>query len=244
MAEMGWPRFAMNFQDLKLYNQFQTLDQNRIDKFLKSSISDNTPASLNRMVAAFCTAIGTAIEDDDQANLPPEQIYELVYQNGINLLIKHAQETDLLGAPGEEMAYPFAIPNLPETNMPYIEPLAMWQAVLGDLLLNTPKPVMAARFINGLTKVIAKMALKLARTNQEDTHLPILLTGPPFENQHVHQLVSAHLAPEGVVLFTPQNQHLDETDLAIGQVAIGAAQNLKKPNQKKQGQKTKANHKI
>ena len=229
MAEMGWPRFAMNFQDLELYNRFQTLDQSGIDEFLKSAGKNHSAAALNRMVAAFCAALG----DDHQTTTP----IEAIYQKGINLLVERAQTSSMLGARGEEMAYPFAIPNLPQTNLPYIEPLAMWQAVLGDLLLNTPKPVMAARFINGLAKVIAKMALKLASANQDAAPLPIILTDPAFENQHFYQLVSTHLASKGAGLFAPPNRRLNVTDLAIGQVAIGAAQ-----QQKQHSQKTKANH--
>ena len=38
--------------------------------------------------------------------------------------------------------------------MPYVEPLAMWHAVLGDLLLQTPAPIMAARFHKGLARAL------------------------------------------------------------------------------------------
>jgi len=39
--------------------------------------------------------------------------------------------------------YPFGIPRLKGSHLPYIEPLAMWTALLGDLILQTPVPTMA-----------------------------------------------------------------------------------------------------
>jgi phosphoheptose isomerase len=67
-------------------------------------------------------------------------------------------DEDTLHHEDELLAYPFAIPRLP-----YIEPLAMWSALLGNLILQTPAPVMAARFHKGLAKVIVQMIDKLSR---------------------------------------------------------------------------------
>ena len=78
-------------------------------------------------------------------------------------------DEDVLHNEDEALAYPLAIPNLRGSGLPYIEPLAMWNAILGDLILNTPAPVMAARFHKGLAKAIAAMARKLARREATPT---------------------------------------------------------------------------
>ena len=56
----------------------------------------------------------------------------------------------------EDSVYPFTIPKLSGAGLPYIEPLAMWRALLGDLILSTPAPLIAARFHKGLAKVIVQ----------------------------------------------------------------------------------------
>jgi hydrogenase maturation protein HypF len=50
----------------------------------------------------------------------------------------------------DTLAYPFTLPRLKESNLPYLEPLAMWNALLGDLVRDTSAPVIAARFHKGL----------------------------------------------------------------------------------------------
>ena len=44
-------------------------------------------------------------------------------------------DRDALLGDDEELAYPFSIPNMRDTGLPYIEPLPMWRAILGDLIL-------------------------------------------------------------------------------------------------------------
>ena len=93
----------------------------------------------------------------------------------------------------DALAYPFSIPNLRGSGLPYIEPLAMWRAMLGDLILKTPAPVMAARFHKGLAKAIVAMAMKLARRDDEtaprfDT---VALSGGCFQNRVLFEEVVA-----------------------------------------------------
>ena len=70
----------------------------------------------------------------------------------------------------EDLAYPFGIPRLQGSGLPYIEPLAMWRALLGDLHRETPAPVIAARFHKGLARAIVAMARKLRCDGDERLH--------------------------------------------------------------------------
>ena len=77
-------------------------------------------------------------------------------------------DAEVLQFEDDELAYPFAIPRLKDSNLPYIEPLGMWAALLGDLVLNTPVPTMAARFHKGLAQVICRMVDKVAHVHHPD----------------------------------------------------------------------------
>ena len=74
--------------------------------------------------------------------------------------LEAAVDPDWLANGDEALDYPFAIPRM-KGGFPYIEPLAMWQAVLGDLILATPLGVMAARFHRGLAKAVLRMIEQL-----------------------------------------------------------------------------------
>ena len=56
----------------------------------------------------------------------------------------------------------------------------MWQALLGDLILSTPTPIIAARFHKGLAKVIVQMISKLADYETGDDAVRRLLFQAEF----------------------------------------------------------------
>ena len=90
------------------------------------------------------------------------------YEGEAGARLEAIVDPDAMRRDDEESAYPFSIPNLRDTGLPYIEPLAMWRALLGDLILKTPPPLMAARFHKGLAKAIVAMATKLARRDDDE----------------------------------------------------------------------------
>ena len=59
------------------------------------------------------------------------------------------------------------------SGLPYVEPLGVWNAILGDLILATPVGFMAARFHRGLARIITQMAAKLAKRDSD--------SGPRFD---------------------------------------------------------------
>jgi hydrogenase maturation protein HypF len=129
-----------------------------------------------------------------------------------------------LRAPGEDR-YPIAIPRLPGVGVPYIEPLGLWRALLGDLVLKTPAPVIAARFHNWLAESVTTLAVKLAR---RDGDVPprfdnIALSGACFDNRILFEAVALGLEHKGFHLLTHRQIPADDGGLALGQAAISAA---------------------
>ena len=125
----------------------------------------------------------------------------------------------------EESAYPFAIADLRDTGLPCIEPLAMWRALLGDLILKTPAPLMSARFHKGLARIVVAMAKKLARRDDEsgarfDT---VALSGGCFQNRVLFEEIVRRLEQDNFTVLTHAKVPANDGGLALGQAAIGAA---------------------
>ena len=126
------------------------------------------------------------------------------YEGEAGARLEAIVDLDAMGRDDEESAYPFAIPNLRDTGLPYIEPLAMWRALLGDLILKTPAPLMAARFHKGLAKIIVAMTRKLAHREDEggarfDT---VALSGGCFQNRILFEEIVRRLEQDNFTVLS------------------------------------------
>jgi hydrogenase maturation protein HypF len=126
--------------------------------------------------------------------------------------------------PGEDR-YPVAIPNLPGGGLPYIEPLALWRAVLGDLLLKAPAPVIAARFHLWLADSVVAMTQKLARRESADgpRFTTVALSGGCFQNRILFEEIGHRLEAANFTVLSHARVPANDGGLALGQAAIGAA---------------------
>ncbi len=113
----------------------------------------------------------------------------------------------------------------------------MWQAILGDLILKTPLPVMAARFHKGLAKAIAAMARKLSRRDDPAGARfdSIALSGGCFQNRVLFEEVTRRLEAEGFTVLSHALVPANDGGLALGQAAIGAAQLIDAKNKSREG---------
>ena len=140
-------------------------------------------------------------------------------------MLEAAVDRTALRSTAEEAVYPFSIPNLPGSRLPYVEPLAMWQALLGDLILETPVPTIAARFHRGLARVVAQMVKQRAdecASGGEPVN-QVALTGGCFQNAVLLELTVEELAARGFEVLTHARVPANDGGLALGQAAIAAA---------------------
>ncbi|MBI2812172.1 MAG: carbamoyltransferase HypF [Candidatus Melainabacteria bacterium] len=135
---------------------------------------------------------------------------------------------DVLLNETEALAYPFAVPRLGGKGLPYIEPLAAWQAVLGDLYLNTDAGIMAARFHKGLAKAIVHMVQKLCTRDEEIWMKTVALSGGVFQNKILQDLIVDKLTGLGFEVLTHHQVPANDGGLALGQAVIGAASHIQK----------------
>jgi hydrogenase maturation protein HypF len=224
MAEMGWAHFEMNFSELELHYYLAAKPRATLDAMVKNNFNVAFASSCGRLFDAVSAALGLCRE---------RQAYEGEAATRLEAIV----DENALRNEDEALAYPLTIPNLRGSGLPYIEPLAMWNAILGDLILNTPAPIMAARFHKGLAKAIVAMAKKLARRDDEsgprfDT---VALSGGCFQNRILFEEVVRRLEAEDFHVITHALVPANDGGLALGQAAIGAAQLIDNKNENQEG---------
>jgi hydrogenase maturation protein HypF len=208
-AEMGWARFAMNYAELEIFQFLDKKPREILDGMMKKGVNSPLASSCGRLFDAVAAAIGICQEKafyEGQGAVELEQIVDE----------KTLREED------ETLAYPFAIPRLKESNLPYIEPLAMWQALLGDLILHTPKPVISARFHKGLAKIIVQMIEKLSNYEADGVSV-VALSGGVWQNKILFEEVLRRLDEKGFTVLTHRQFPTNDGGLSLGQAAIAAA---------------------
>jgi hydrogenase maturation protein HypF len=204
-AEMSWAELTMNFSGLDVYRALEGKPRATIDAMIRGGVNAPKASSCGRLFDAMAAAVGICFD---------RQLYEGEAATRLEALVCERTLRD----ESEDLGYPFAIPNLPGSHMPYIEPLGMWRAVLGDLILETPAAVMAARFHKGLARVIAAMVVQLAPGFDN-----VALSGGCFQNKVLLEQTSWRLRAAGFTVLTQSVVPSNDGGLALGQVAIAAA---------------------
>jgi hydrogenase maturation protein HypF len=213
MAEMGWPRFAMNYGELELFEYLSRKPRALLDGMLERRVNCPPASSCGRLFDAVSAAVGLVRES-------------AAYEGQGAAELEAAVDHDCLDNEDDGLSYPFPIPRA--AGLPYIEPLAMWSALFGDLILHTPVGVMAARFHRGLARVIVRMVEQIA-ADADGAELPlrrVALSGGVFQNRVLFERVLAGLEGKGFVVFTHSRIPCNDGGLALGQAVIAAARLL------------------
>lgn len=214
MAEIGWPRLEMDFEELELIDFLRKQNRKTLDSMIKSGTYAPLASSCGRLFDAVAAACGISRES-------------VTYEGQAAIELESLTDRDELLLDDIELVYPFAIPQLGGKGIPYLEPIGMWQALLGDLILSTPAGVISARFHKGLAKGIGAMVRKLCRSEGEPRFNTVVLTGGVFQNKLLLNLVYSQLSSEGFQILTPEMFPPNDGGLSLGQAVIAAAREIK-----------------
>ena len=212
VAEMGWAKFATNFSELDLRADLSRRPRTILDAMVRSGINAPKASSCGRLFDAVAAALNICRE---------RQAYEGEAAARLEAIV----DQDTLRLEDEAFSYPFTIEAISGSHLPCIEPLVMWQALLGDLVSKTPAPVMTARFHKGLARAVVAMVTNLARRDGNigprfDT---VALSGGCFQNRILFEEVVRRLKQKNFVVLTHAQVPPNDGGLALGQAAIGAA---------------------
>ena len=209
-AEMSWTELKMNFGELDLIRRLEGAPRAALDAMKASGTNSPLSSSCGRLFDAAAALAGVAWDRQS-------------YEGQAAMAFEAGLDPDALTEP-DDLAYPFTIPLLGGKGLPYIEPLAVWRAMLGDLVLHTPVGVISARFHRGLAKAIGRMIHRITDESEIDT---VALSGGCFQNATLTKLVQREAQNLGLTVLTHQNLPANDGGLSLGQAVVGLA-HLKK----------------
>ncbi len=210
MAAMGWAEFAKNFAKLEVFADLSGRPRSVLDAMIRNGVNTPKASSCGRLFDAVAAVLGVCRDRQAYEGEAGSRLEAAVTLRGVS----------------EDLTYPFSIDNSGSFKLPYIEPLAMWRAILGDLVLKTPVPVMAARFHLGLAKIIVTMAGKLASGDACESaprFKTVALSGGCFQNRILFEEVARRLEQQNFIVLSHAQVPANDGGLALGQAAIGAA---------------------
>ncbi|MBL4682275.1 MAG: carbamoyltransferase HypF [Pseudomonadales bacterium] len=213
ISETSWPQLKMDFNELNLIQFFEGKPLDTFNAMLAKGTNAPLASSCGRLFDAVAAAMGICRE-------------AAVYEGQAAIELEAIVDQDTLHNEDELLAYPFSIPRL-DNKLPYVEPLGMWQAILGDLILDTPKPVMSARFHKGLANIIVTMIKKLTTQYEERFIHTVALSGGVFQNKTLFELVLSKLEKDNFNVLTHQQVPANDGGIALGQAVIAAARIIK-----------------
>jgi hydrogenase maturation protein HypF len=206
-ASRNWTHWRRDFGAVPLLDALDAKPRATLDAMLESGLNAPLASSCGRLFDAMAAALGVGWE---------AQSYEGEAAMKLEALVDPEALRD-----GE--AYPLAI--LLCANLPVIEPLPLWNAVLGDLRRQTSPGLIAGRFHQGLAKIIVEMTLQLARRAHAsgprfDT---VALSGGCFQNRILFEGVAQRLRAENFTLLAHCKVPANDGGLSLGQATIAAA---------------------
>jgi hydrogenase maturation protein HypF len=210
LAEMGWKTFAMNFGDTPLHEYLLSKPVDMVATMIKQGLNSPQASSCGRLFDAVAAAIGICRD-------------EIFHEGEAAMRLEALIDAKILADVDEDLAYPFGIPRLKGSGLPYIEPLAMWQALLGDLYENTPAPVIAARFHKGLAKAIVKLAGQAVLDEETRLTRRIVLSGGVMQNRWLMEELVRRLKAEDFDVYLQAKVPSNDGGLSLGQAAVAAA---------------------
>ena len=212
LAEMGWDRYKIEYDDLELTRFFEEHPLDSYRSMLKSNFNTPKASSCGRLFDAVAAALGICRES---ASYEGQAAIEL------EAIVDKTQLED------ESLAYPFGIPRLAGSRLPYIEPIAVWHALLGDLIEGTPPATMSARFHLGLAKVTVAMVQKLQLRDDVQIFDTVALSGGCFQNRILLDLVCKRLGSLGYRVLKHKQVPANDGGISLGQAVISAALHIK-----------------
>jgi len=210
LAEMGWPTFAMNFAETPLHEFLLSKPVDTVQSMIRQGINSPAASSCGRLFDAVAAAIGICSD-------------EIFHEGEAAMRLEALVDAQTLAGVDEDLAYPFGIPKLKDSGLPYIEPLAMWQALLGDLYENTPPDVMAARFHKGLARAIVTLAGKAVLDGETRLTQRIVLSGGVMQNRWLHEELIRRFEADNFEVFSQAKVPSNDGGLSLGQAAVAAA---------------------
>nr|WP_275983265.1 carbamoyltransferase HypF [Propionivibrio soli] len=216
MAAVGRKRLEEGYGTLDLWRFLASKPTVMLDGMIARGINSPRASSCGRLFDAVAAAAGVCCEEALYEGQAAVEFEALVDRNAL-------AEEDMY-------AYSFGYAQTAD-GLLRIDPAPMWMALLDDLRLATPVPLVAARFHKGLAIALARIAEDLVqrRPNGGPMGGPITtaaLSGGVFQNRVLLEQVLTRLRSAGFDVMTHRQVPAHDGGIALGQAAIAAARVL------------------
>lgn len=207
-ADRSWTEITAKFGSLNLCRYLSRKPLALIESMIEHGLNAPKASSCGRLFDAVAAALDLCRD---------HQAYEGEAAMRLEAMVPESSFVD------EALAYPLDVTALNGTDVPALDPLPMWDAILGDLMNQTPAPLIATRFHNGMALAIVAMAVRLAGNRNARQFSTVALSGGCFQNRVLFEAVARGLETEGFVVLTHAHVPANDGGLALGQAAIAAA---------------------
>ncbi|MBF2065931.1 MAG: carbamoyltransferase HypF [Calothrix sp. C42_A2020_038] len=213
VSNFNWQDLNTKYGNLELFKFLQSKPVVLLNQLIDKRINSPLSSSVGRLFDAVAAAIGICREEcsyEGQAAIEMEALVDTFRFN-------QAYENK------ESLSYSFEIEK--SNNIRYINSASMWIQLLDDLLQNTPSPVIAAKFHQGLINLIVQMVNHL---RQEYKFNYIALTGGVFQNTILLEQLQSRLVTLNTSVITHSLVPCNDGGISLGQMVIAAAKLINK----------------
>jgi hydrogenase maturation protein HypF len=216
LAGPGWTNFVEKYSTLALYQYLTDKPLRTIDRMLETKLNVPLASSCGRLFDAVAAALGLCADHalfEGQGAMELEAIAE-----------SHRLSDD-------DTPYLFSITEQP-SGLLYLDSSPMWEALLEDLVQQSPVARIAARFHYGLAKAIRDMIGRVREPGASGASVDtVALSGGCFQNKLLFEAVVRLLESDGLTCLSHAKVPTNDGGLALGQAAIAAARYLENSNQ-------------
>lgn len=224
---LGWDELSARFGDLDVVRHLAARPRALLDQALRSNALAPRASSCGRLFDAVAAAAGLhrdRVDHDGQAAIALEQ----------------AVTPEALAEASQEDAYPIAIGRLAGSDLPCLDPIGMWRALLLDLQDGADAPRIAARFHASLAAAIVRLAREVLRAHGAAAQVEgasgalqterrvetVVLSGGVWQNRVLLELVAPRLRAGGLRVLVPRAVPANDGGIALGQAIVAAARSL------------------
>jgi hydrogenase maturation protein HypF len=208
MAGMSWADLTSRFGELEVVRYLEGKPRALLDQALRSPRLSPRASSCGRLFDAAAAALGLHRDRVDHEGQAAAALEQAITEEALREAMS-----------GE--VYPMAIGRLGGEGLPYIEPLGLWRALLGDLSEGAPRALIAARFHVALADAVVRLAEQCASSAGGIT--TVALAGGVWQNGVLLELVAPRLRASGFGVLVPRAIPVNDGGIALGQAVIAAA---------------------
>lgn len=209
ISALGWDKLVHSYGEIAILKILKSKPLTLLNLAIEKQINSPLTSSVGRLFDAVAATIGICPE-------------EISYEGQAAIEIEALAQKYISSNSEEKLSYVFTTKGLDK--MLYIDSRHMWQSLLDDVQHKVPMGVIAAKFHNGLVKIIVKLAHNLC---QEHGATKVALTGGVFQNTILLERVKIGLQYMGINVIDHSLIPPNDGGLSLGQATIAAAKFIK-----------------